>query len=88
MTGSFLLRFQEVCEDPGACPTCGTQTQTRQHAEGTDPDSRPPGFSAIPLAPREQGATVAATGTGTFVKKEGDDNDLKPRELRAIPRCS
>jgi hypothetical protein len=86
--GSFLLRFQEDCEAPAPGIACGTQTQTRQQAEGSDPDAPPWGLAVVPRGHASEVIPVGSTRTATAVKYEGDDNDPKAGELRTLPRCS
>ena len=87
MIKPFLLRFEESLDNAAADVRCGTQTQTRQQAEGADSDASLSTYTV--LSKRDPTETlVAATKTTTAVKTEGDDSDPRSCGLRAIPRCS
>lgn len=81
MTFSFLLRFQEPCEESEADVTCGTETMTKSELEGRDADPALLSFRSIPSA------VNAGTATSTLVQGEQADADRHSAN-RTIPILS
>jgi hypothetical protein len=91
----FLLRFQERCSLTAADHLSGTETQTRQLREGTDPgrdatcgDVLPRAMSGgcegiVRVDQKREGRHTRIQGpsthTHTFVQREGRDTDRDPK---------
>ena len=72
MTHSFLLRFQEPCEESCSAPAAtGTQTMTKVMREGPDADPSVSSFQYLPTAD-----IYAGTATNTRIAKEQGDADI------------
>ena len=71
MTASFLLRFQEPCDEAeGGDDPNGTKTVTKVAQEGKDADPMSLTCRSIPFR-----AILAGTATGTLVQSEQADAD-------------
>lgn len=80
MTFSFLLRFQELCEESEGDATCaGTETITKSEQEGRDADPASLSFRSIPMT-----AICAGTATSTRIQNEQSDAD-RQSIVRTIP---
>lgn len=80
MTHSFLLRFQERCEE--ACSTAiamGTETTTKVMREQPDSDPTKPTFQLLPAADIHAG-----TATNTRIRSEQGDTDFA-HSARTLP---
>lgn len=71
MTHSFLLRFQERCDDScSEAVAIGTQTTTKVMREEADADPTKPTFQSLPAAD-----IYAGTATTTRIRSEQGDTD-------------
>jgi hypothetical protein len=80
MTHSFLLRFQERCEEScSAAVAMGTQTTTKVLREQPDSDPTKQTFRLLPTAD-----TDAGTATTTRIRSEQGDADYA-HSARTLP---
>jgi len=80
MTHSFLLRFQERCEESySAAVASGTQTMTKVMQEQPDADPTKPTFQLLPVAD-----IYAGTATVTRIRSEQGDTDYA-NAARTLP---